>query len=283
MKKRFLVDLIGVLFVAMEGCALVATRGQAVSCFPANPVTILGLQGRPIPNAQVTVVDYYTGISSTVYANKQCTVGLTVVPSSGILQFWGAPGLYQVTASGEGLTRVVALGIIPGSSDPTAISWSWSADQFQLFTDPGTLDAQAVLDTDSFAVLIYDDAKDRCAHLEITMASFPVQLRTMLIVWRTGTNGDGSQKIRWLVTTCYSTEGNDFCTAGTTNYSVLTTVGASSSVPQYLLINGGSVGGTTWPINSIVRMDFCREGTAPTDTWEDFGLIHQVRMEWVRQ
>ena len=268
-------------------CFLLLVRSAWATCsstvYPSDPVTVLGLQGRPIPNAQVTFAVYSTGVGTSVWVDSACNTVMTVVPSSGILQFYGTPGLYQATVSGQGITRIIYINVMPGSADPNNISISRSADSFMLFTDPGTLDEQAILDLDTYATLLYQDEKDRCAHLQFVLPTFPIKLRAATLVWRTLSNGDGTQKVAWQIVTCYSTSTNDFCAGGTTTYDVATVVSASSSVPQYLTILGGSLGGTVWPASSIIRVDVCREGTAVLDTWEDFSLVDLLRLEFDRQ
>jgi hypothetical protein len=86
-------------------CLSVATACFATTFYPCSPVIVRGPQGRPIPNASVSVLTS-AGQPADVYANS---TGTTVYPNTlgpfGVMQFYAAPGDYTVTVSGGGVTQ----------------------------------------------------------------------------------------------------------------------------------------------------------------------------------
>lgn len=93
---------------------LAATVAGAV--IPSPPFNATGPQGRPLVGATVGVTNSAGGVV-TVYSNAAGTVVYgNVVPSTGVVQFYGASGDYVVTISGSGVSRTYAVNI-PALSD----------------------------------------------------------------------------------------------------------------------------------------------------------------------
>lgn len=109
--------------VIAGGCCFVNIPPVSAAKMPSAAFTAVTDQGRPLVGASITVVDD-VGAPVTACNNAACDIDQTVVPATGIVQFYADPGDYTVTLAGAGITRIFIASIVDptGSSGITSIN-----------------------------------------------------------------------------------------------------------------------------------------------------------------
>jgi len=176
--------------------------------YPSDPLTVVDLQGRPIPGNVVSIVDT-SGNPVSVWNDMGGTQAFAyVVPSTGILQFFANPGIYRVTITGLGLTRIYWVNV-SGTSitsipyiaiDRTAVMIAEVATG-----NPPTL----VCVVNNPCQLIYNRVNgNQIVAIDFVMPTFPLSVRSLSWEWYPST-GIGTSV--WNVDWCTYQEGADIC------------------------------------------------------------------------
>jgi len=255
-----------------------AVCAAAHMCFPSDPVTIVGLQGRPIPNAQVTVT-FPSGAAADVYQEKSAINILHVVPAAGILQFFSDPGTYLVNVSGEGLTKLFYVTVSVGSL-AASISIDRTADMAiisaalgdpvppQLFCDPAPCLISFGGDP---------DRNERDIYYDWTMPSYGLDVDNILFEWHSASVGNGTLFVGWKMSWCTYNTGEAFCTP-VNDFNFNTTVTVTSNTRTLVSIPGTTLPGLgMWnPSNHVVFLI----GRRAVDTYTSFAGFVNLRLEY---
>lgn len=258
--------------------------------FPSNPMTIVGLQGRPIPQANVNVTDL-AGVPVTVYVDSTSGAVLTLVPPSGVLQFWVAdfPGIYIVNVQGQDLTRryytTVGIGVGPNVN---TISIDRTADLLLTNTTLSGLD-QPTLDcgrVDAPCRLMYvapTPQADQCAYFDFITPSYPITFKSLLLSWHQllDTTGESSRNMVWGVNWCTYKVGEVFCDpVSAANLFTMTShpnTVAQARVDVTVLPNQWP---TTWEPQDHVSIAVCAQWTDPRNNLITMDVaLENVRLE----
>lgn len=261
---------------------LLASRSASAVCtatpYMSDPVTIVGTQGRPIPNASVSVTTQ-AGLPVVVYTDPTGCTPYTVVPPHGICQFFtDTAGEFIVSVQGQGVTRPfrTTAGVGVGASSKRMI-FDVSADSMTLpltLTRP-TLNCQAAP-----CQLTYNDSVDATSYFDFIMPSTLLTFSTLRLSWQ-NLGDDGA--VAWTVDWCTYAIGDVSCFPDGTNSVTVQAPGATVDRRADLVFTPGvNYTAPTWSVLDHVVLVVIRSGTSPLDTnTSDVGLEH-VQLEMLR-
>lgn len=184
--------------------ALLVVARAAGACtpapFPSNAVTIVGQQGRPLPNTTISITDV-SGVPIGAYGGaftdpSGCTPS-TIVDPTGVYQFFTVvAGEWIVTVQGQGLTRRyyttsgIGVGGVATSIDRTAeVMIGHQSDTLQLFCDGGRIPCG----------WHFVNGFNNFVFIDFIMPSFRLVLSDILLSWvpMLGSNGTAVWSITW--------------------------------------------------------------------------------------
>lgn len=173
--------LIALAIVLFATCARAVTANPS----PCTPIQLSDPQGRPIPNAIVTVLNTNGTVPPPFFYDLNGTQPFTSgskLVSSQILQLFGTPGTYSTNVSGAGISKVFDIictqGVGPGTG---TISIDRTAD---LLT-PSTINSPGLLTCpgDDFSPCTYDliPGQDQWLYFDFIMPSTPLTFSSLLL------------------------------------------------------------------------------------------------------
>jgi len=232
---------------------LIAGPAGALTYVPCDPVTIVGTQGRPIPNATVAITTtagvpatslFWDAAGSMVYDNT--------VPTSGVLQVFTNPGTYIFTVQGQGLMRryYARCGVGLGEGVKT-VSISRTAEMYVLegsaaLTCPAT-------STPCYVTLTHDHLPTQDGiRYSFVMPSYSLTFSSLLISYVSiHPNSPVGAKVRWYVDWCTYDESDIPCSPDGTNLQKFTDPSTGENNRSDTSLDSTSFS-TTWEANDVV-------------------------------
>lgn len=261
--------------------ALLLFAGVAkASPLPCSPVFIAGPQGRPIPGAQVTVVNTdSTPIVTGVWANGSGTVPFNgQMPVSQILQVFIEAGIYQATVTGSGVTKTYQITCGEGIGEGfKLVSIDRTAELLLVSTPQNPPQLTCPLDgTPCF--LSYVLGVDSSSSFDFIAPTYPLTFDSFLLSWKTGPGEAGTTV--WMVDWCTYKVGEVACFPNGTNAVVFPSTENVAYTRTDLLIPSSSWN-LHWNPSDHVVVRITRHGTDARDT-VTFALLENVRLELTR-
>lgn len=240
---------------------------QAATFYPCSPVFIAGPQGRPIPNAVVSVVNLDgSPIANGVWLNSSGTQPfINLLPADQVLQVFADPGIYRTDMSGAGLTKTyeIVCGTGVGSSFNT-ISIDRTADLLLLTTalppTKGCVDNYPCL-------LTYLPVVQQFATYDFRMpASFPLTFKTLTIQWAGAGVVQAGARVVWVVDWCVFKTGEIMCDPSLGGHTVTkasTVAGAFEMVDATFTTT--DIPAASWVASDHVVVMIKRDGADPRE------------------
>jgi len=188
------------VLAALIACILARSAAAQSTCYPSTPVSIMGMQGRPIQGAKVTVTVLDSATPKQVFSDPYCTVPLTTMPlpySINILQFYSEVGAYTVKVEGEGLVYTYAAYVALGSGSGAYLTSidrpaeTWILDSAS--NPPALVCAGGMCSLNYNAGILSDSVADT----NFITPRFPVALTELLFEWQMSGVITGVAKVRF--------------------------------------------------------------------------------------
>lgn len=244
---------------------------------PSNPMLVLNQQGRPLAEGMVSITNPDTGAPVVVFMDRAGQIPYNnKVPVNGLVQFFGDPGLYLVTAQGQSLTRqyytVVTNGVGLGagrvSIDRTAEMVSRNTlNAPNLMCSPFTL----------ICILEFSPLTEQTVLIDFIMPSYPIVLTSLLVSF----HQDDLLATTWKANWCTYQTGTSSCDPiSAPNSATVTSGGAMFTRLDAQLTP--ATWGVSWLPNDHVLIALSRDVNNVSDTSASTSSLENVRLEFTK-